>query len=145
MPVEKFFKYFDLKHPKIATEPGGRWVASALVLKSMSPFTSQKCPFIPRIALLFSRITLLFCRNALFFPGVALLFPKSVLLFSRSAFLFLKNAPLFSRIVLEFSRSSLVLFPVRVFFYEFFFPADLTFSSSCCIADCLRQCRKLKV
>ena len=131
MPVEKFFEYFGLKQSKMTTEGGGRWVASALVLKSMCSSTSQKCPFIFRIALLFSRITLSFSRNTLFFPGVALLFSKSVLLFSRGAFLFLKNASLFSRIALEFSRSSLVSFPVRVFFYEFFFPPDLTFSSSC--------------
>ena len=116
---------FCLKHPKIATGEG-RWrgeVANALVLKS-SPFTSQKCPFICRIALLFSRITLLFSRNALLCPVVALLFSKSVLLFPRSAFLLLKNASLFSRIFLEFFRIVFFLFPVLVFS---FFPADLTF------------------
>ena len=78
----------------------GGGVASALVLRS-SPLTCQKCPFIRRIALLFSRIILLFSRNTLLFPEVALLFSKSVLLFHRSAFLFLKNASFFSRIVLE--------------------------------------------
>ena len=89
-------------------------VASALVLKC-SPLTSQKCPFICRIAFLFSRIILLFSRNAFLFRGVALLFSKSVLLFPENAFLFLKNAPFFSRTVLEFCRIAVFLFPVRVF------------------------------
>ena len=113
------FKGQDIWPAKKEREDRG--VASALVLKS-SPFTSQKCPLIRRIALLFSRITVLFSRNALLFPGVALLFSKSVLLFPRSAFLFLKNASLFSRIVLEFSRIAFFLFPVRhLFFFSSWF------------------------
>ena len=93
---------------------GGVGGASALALKS-SPFTSQKCPLICRIALLFSRITALFSRNAFLLPGAALSFFKSVLLFPRSAFLFLKNASLFSRIVLQFSRIAFFLFPCAIF------------------------------
>ena len=94
------------------------------------PLSSSQCALLlPKNVLLFSRITLLFSRNALLFPGVALLFSKSVRLFFRSVFLFLKRASLFSRI--DFSRSTFFLFPVRVFFYECFFPAHLTFSLSC--------------
>ena len=88
--------------------------ASALALKS-SPFTSQKCPLICRIALLFSRITALFSRNAFLLPRAALSFFKSVLLFPRSAFLFLKKASLFSRIVLQFSKIAFFLFPCAIF------------------------------
>ena len=65
VPFENFLKfYFGLKHPKLTTPQqcggtrrvgqgggkGGCAVVSALVLKSMCPFTSQKCRFIPRIA-----------------------------------------------------------------------------------------------
>ena len=57
--------HFGLKHPKMTTAKGGSEAASALVLKSMCCFTSQKYPFIPRNALLFS-------RNPLLFPGIAL-------------------------------------------------------------------------
>ena len=125
-------KYFCLKHPQMTAGEGdegwgGGVVASALVLRS-SPLTCQKCPFIRRIALLFSRIILLFFRNTLLFPEVALLFSKSVLLFHRSAFLFLKNASFFSRIVLE-NCPELPSFCFLCASF-FFFPADLTFSSS---------------
>ena len=103
---KKYLKfYLDLKYPKMATSEQGCEVACVLVLKSMCPFTSQKCLSVPRIALLFSRsdllfpgIALLFSRSALLFPGIALLFSRSALLFPRSAFLFLENALLFSRI-----------------------------------------------
>ena len=106
---------------KIGRIGGGGGVARALVLKS-SPFTSQKCPLICRIALLFSRITALFSRNAFLLPRIALPFSKSVLWFPRSAFLFLKNASLFSRTVLEFSRIAFFLFPVRhLFFFSSWF------------------------
>ena len=57
------------------------------------PFYFTKCPFIPRITLLFSRITFLFSNIALLFPGINLLF-------SRSTFLFLRNTLLFPRIAL---------------------------------------------
>ena len=49
--------YFSLKHSKMTTPEGNveGEVGSALVLKSMCTFTSPKCPFISRIALLFSK------------------------------------------------------------------------------------------
>ena len=91
---KKYLKfYLDLKYPKIATSEQGCEVACVLVLKSMCPFTSQKCLSVLRIALLFS-------RSALLFPGIALLFSRSVFLLSRSAFLFLKNSLLFSKVAL---------------------------------------------
>ena len=78
--TKSFLKFYSgLKHPKMSVPEGCYGVASALVLKSMCPFTSQKCPSVPRVVLLFS-------RSALLFPGIALLFSKSTLLFSRSAF-----------------------------------------------------------
>ena len=90
---------------------GGRGckVGSALAFVSTYSFTSQKCPFTIRIALLFSR---------------------SALLFSRSIFLFLKNALTFPD-VLSF------YLPCAFFSKNAFFSADCSFSSSC--SKLLRQ------
>ena len=77
MPLENFFKsYFGLKDPKDHSRRmrGGGEVASAFVFKSMCPFTSQKCSFIPRITLSFSRIALLFYFYFSFY--CAFLFPR---------------------------------------------------------------------
>ena len=107
----KIFEFlFWLETSKNEHYRGGE-VVGALVLKSMYPFISQKCPFIPRIDALFSRIAILF-------PGIDLLF-------SRSVFLFLKNALLFFRITHSFSRSVFFLFTVCFFFQECFFSSWL--------------------
>ena len=63
----------------LATQPLQRRVevASVLVLKSMCPFTSEKCRFIPRIVLSFSRIVFLFSGIALCSPEVPFYFSKN--------------------------------------------------------------------
>ena len=53
---------------------GGSKVARALVLKSMSPFTSQKCLFIPRIALLFPELLFYFPALVFYFPEMPFCF-----------------------------------------------------------------------
>ena len=82
-------------------------VASALVLKSICPFTSHKCFFIPRIALLFSRITLLFSRKARFSWNCSFVFQNFAFVFQKCCFIFQK-CPI-SRIALQFSRGTLAL------------------------------------
>ena len=59
-------------------------VASALALKSMSPFTSQKCQFILRIVLLFSRNAILFSRSAFLFLKISYCFPELPISFAEA-------------------------------------------------------------
>lgn len=76
--LEKLFEFFFLawntQKWSLQREDGDE-IANTLVLKSMFPFTSQKCYLIPRITLSFS-------VSVLFFFGI-------VLLLFRSSFLFL--------------------------------------------------------
>ena len=91
------------------TTPEEDEVASALILKSVCTFTSQKCLFIPRIVLFVSRIALLFSRIVLLFPGIALLF-------SRTAFFVLKNA-----LPLVFQKCLLLIYCAHLFPWALFF------------------------
>ena len=115
--LEKFLNFFLIETSKNDQFKGGdKEAASALVFNSMCPFTSPKCPFIPRIALLFSIS--------------AILFPRISLLFSRSAFSFLKNSLLFSGIVLCLPEVPYFYFLCTSFSKNDFFPVDDTFSLS---------------
>ena len=90
MPLKKYLKfYFGLKYPKMATTEGDHEIASVRVLKSMSLFTFQKCPSVPRIALLFPKSVLLFPGIALFFfPEVFFCFPEVPFYFSKIPYCF---------------------------------------------------------
>ena len=124
VPLGKFLNFFLIETSKNDQFKGGdSEAASALVFNSMCPFTSPKCPFIPRIALLFS-------INAILFPRISLLF-------SRSAFLFLKNSLLFSGIVLCLPEVPSFYFLCTSFSKNAFFPVDGTFSLSC--SELLRE------
>ena len=57
--------WFELSKKDHSRE--GSEVASALILKSICPSTSQKCSFIPRGAFLFRKNALLFSKNALWY------------------------------------------------------------------------------
>ena len=79
----------------MATLEEGCEVAIVLVLQSMCSFTSQKCPSVPKIALLFSKSALLFSRIPLtflefpfYFPEVFFCFPEVTLYFSKIPYCF---------------------------------------------------------
>ena len=68
----------------------------------------KKCPFIPRIALLFSRIDLLFSRNSLLFPRSAFVFSKMLYCFPKLLFSFLE-VPSFYLQYVSFSKNAFEL------------------------------------
>ena len=73
----KTFDIFLLETSKNDHWRGGMWgeVASALVLKS-SPFTTQKCPLIRRIAFYFPEMPFCFPKVSFCFPEVPFYFSK---------------------------------------------------------------------
>ena len=114
--------YFDLKYPKMATLEGGCEVASVLVLRSMCPFTFQKCPSVPRIALLFSRSTL-------FFPEFPFCFLEVFFCFSEVPFYFWKIPYCFGELSFSFLEVPSISLLCKSFSKNTFFAADCTFSS----------------
>ena len=51
-------------------------VPRAHALKSMYPFTSQKCPYISKIAFRFSEVSFSFSKMSYYFPELLLPFPQ---------------------------------------------------------------------
>ena len=101
----------------------GSEVASALILKSMCPFTSQKvCAvfFFPELPFYVPEVSFCFLELAFCFLQVPF-FPEVPFYFSKMAYCFPKLPFSFPKVPF--------LFTVHVFFQECFFPADCTFSS----------------
>ena len=117
MRLKKYLKfYFGLKYPKIATSEGGCEVASVLALKSMCPFTSQKCNSVPRIALLFSRTPLTFSRSALFVSwNCPFVFQKCSFVFQKCLFISRKCPIVFENCLLVFRKCLLFICCARLF------------------------------
>ena len=106
--VEKFFEIlFWLETTKNDHSRGFRVrgeAASALIVQAMCPCTSQKCHFIPRIALLFSRITLSFPEVLLYFLEWLFCFPEVPFCFLQLAFCFPEVPFCFPEVPLYFSK-----------------------------------------
>ena len=64
----------------------GMRLQSTLFLRSMFPFTSSKCSFILRIALLFSRISFHFPELPFYFPELPFCFPELPFCFPEVSF-----------------------------------------------------------
>ena len=111
IPLKKYLKfYFGLKYPKMATTEGDHEIASVRVLKSMSLFTFQKCPSVPRIALLFS-------KSVLLFPGIApfFFFQKCSFVFQKCFFISQKFPIVFENFPLVFQKCLLSICCARLF------------------------------
>ena len=101
--VEKFYVLF--------------WLETSKNDHSKGEGTSQKCPFIPRIVLLFSEIALLFSRSALLFLRGEVPF-------------YVSKCPVFQIFSLVFQKH-LFIYCACLFSGMLFFSADCTFSTSC--------------
>ena len=110
VPLEKFLKfYFGMKHRK--NDHSREWseVTSALVLKSMCPFTSQKCSLFPKLPFYFPKSP--FC-----FPKVRFCFLELLFCFPEVSLYFSKMAHCFPELPLVFQKYLPNYFPRMLFF-----------------------------
>ena len=103
----------------------------------MCLFIFQKCPFVPKIALLLPELHFYFPQLAFYFSELHFYSPKVPFCFLE-LFLFSKSALLFSSLAFWSSRSAFVFITVRVFFQECFFP-QLIVTSPRPAQSCLKR------
>ena len=95
----------------------------------MCPYTFQKCPFIPRVTLLFSRIALSFSRSAFISRSCPFVSQKRSFVFQKCLFVSRKCCIVFQNCSFVFQKCLQFIYCVRLFSRTLFFAADYAFSS----------------